>query len=167
MSLAEVAQEREKNELSIIGRAREKIGKVMKPHQLINYCLNPARSVDRFDLSNHAQMKENELGVFVIDKSGSHIGVMNGAEGTIIHASQRNGKSIVVEEKIQDAKVEFPSGWRKIGPDGILKEKYQFKKELKDILSNGGRGSAQNSHIKPAPLPKDCPDCDKKKNGDL
>ena len=146
MDIAEVARQREQNELEIIGRAREKIGTAMKPNQLINYCLNPTKRIDRFDLEDHFKMKDNELGVFVIGKDAKQMGVMNGQNGTVIYSSSRKGGK-VVEEKIQNAKHEFPMGWRKIGPDGILKQKYQFKKELSEVLKGAGAGK-ENAHVK-------------------
>ena len=156
--------QREKAENQIVSRAKSKLGKFMKPAALINYCLNPAKNIERFDLNDHMKAEDNEIGLFVIDKGGAHIGIMSAGK-TVIHASPQK-KYIVTEDTIEEAKKSFPNGWRKIGPDGILKEKYAFQEQLDNIMKEVN---------KPTPPPSDdgCPDCaknqqqQKKQNGDL
>lgn len=162
-------KQREEAELKIIGLARSKLGEKMKPQHLINYVLNPKKNVDRFGIEDHLKMPENESGLFVVDKRGEHIGIMV-PEG-IIHSSRRSDW-IVVEEPISDAKKSFPNGWKRVGPDGILKQKYTFKQQMDKIVKQALEGNAGGNNVNQK---KDeaCPDCakhaapPKKKNGDL
>lgn len=160
-----VLQAREESENQIVDRARSKIGTVMKPAQLINFCLNPARNIDRFELQDHAKMKENDLGLFVVDKSGSHIGVMSAGK-TIIHAHPKK-KYVVTEESVDEARASFPNGWKKTGPDGILKEKYAFREQMDNIMKEVQKPTAakkqQQNGGKPAEGCSDCANNDNKK----
>ena len=172
-----VLNAREKSENEIVERARSKIGTFMKPASLINYCLNPKKDIDRFDLKDHAKMKDNELGLFVIDKAGSHIGIMSAGQ-TVIHAHPSK-KYIVTEESLDEAKRSFPNGWRKIGPDGILKEKYAFKEQMDNIMKDVRKPNHgpvkkktpptaskvdKNNNKKKQEGEEGCPDCQQKDN---
>lgn len=132
-SAQEIEMIREKQENDVIERARSLLGSYSyKPHQLVNFALNPDKDKDRFSTQQHSSAHDNEQGVLVVDKKGEHIGVWNmaktdGDKSTIIHT---NGKGKVVEESLEEARSSFPNGWRRIGPDGKLRRKVQVTKKL-------------------------------------
>jgi hypothetical protein len=169
--MATLMKQREQAERQIIELARSKIGEKMKPQHLINYVLNPKKNIDRFAIEDHLKMQENNSGLFVVDKRAEHIGIMN--IDAIIHASKKNDY-VVKEESIDEAKKSFPNGWKRVGPDGVLKMKYSFQQQMNDILKQASGGSAAGKaqyagstagkNVEPP-----CPDCvkNKKNSGDL
>lgn len=131
----EIELVREAQEKSMVERALSLVGKNYKPHQVLNFALNPAKDLDRFTADQHTKARDNEQGMFVVEKGSSeehHVGVWNTEAGTIVHARRAaDGKTwTVVEEKIADARSAFPHGWRRTGPDGRLKREVMYTKKI-------------------------------------